>query len=200
MRIFTLVIVFLFITDCFGQKKYYDRFHNEISKKEFNLQKDSRRYIVQKIKNDSLNYEKLLSRSNVTRLNKELRLKVAKELELISGSKIDSTNIIIINFYFKPPKEYKGSCIDHYTSDKSYKRFIKKRADVSQYFITEKGYQYKRKEVIEDKNGLIRALLFRDRIPCGNYVIITPKKYLFKTIGEYRQSEISFIIENELKN
>lgn len=127
-------------------------------------------------------------------LDENIRIELVEELFKLTGIKIDNTNIIILNFYIKPETVPNGSCIDYYTNDYSYKRFLKKNKNISQFFITEKAYDYKRKNVIFDKNGEIKKLLFENAKLCGNYIIIMPNGRYVRKYGEYRQDEIPKLI------
>jgi hypothetical protein len=127
-------------------------------------------------------------------LKENVRTEIVAELLELTGVKIEDSSIIIINFYINPVQIPNGSCIDHYTSDYSYKRYLKKNKNISQFFVTEKMYVYKKKNITEDKNGIIKKLLFEDATWCGNYIIIAPDGKFYRRYGEYRQEEIPFLI------
>lgn len=118
------------------------------------------------------------------------------ELESLNAVEIDSLKTVVINFYLIPERKPNGSCIDHYTSDRSYIKSLRKKSNVVQFFITEKNYAYGKPNVKEDKNNSIKELLFKDAAPCGNYIIIKPNGDFLKRIGEYRQDEIPGLIES----
>jgi hypothetical protein len=140
----------------------------------------------------SLNlYSQRLENGN---LSENLRAELVEELFKLTGIKIGDTNIIVLNFFIKPETPPNGSCIDYYTNDYSYKRYLKKSKNISQFFITEKMYDFKKKNVIEDKNGEIEKLLFENAKLCGNYIIILPNGKYVRKYGEYRQDEIPKLI------
>ncbi len=118
------------------------------------------------------------------------RNSLSDELLTITGVKIDSTKTIIINFYLKPATDPNGSCIDHYTNDFEYHRFIKKNSNIVQFFVSEQNYRYKKKKVIEDQHNVLKKLLFQNAKDCGNYVIISPNNDFIRKYGEYRQHDI----------
>lgn len=128
------------------------------------------------------------------KLNEIDRIKLIEELSKLTGFKIDQTKTVIINFYIKPKVEPNGSCIDHYTDDYAYKRFIKKNKNIIQFFITQKEYVYKKNKVIEDKNDLIKKIIFENAKQCGNYVIIKFDGEFIRKYGEYRQDEIPKLV------
>jgi hypothetical protein len=127
-------------------------------------------------------------------LKENVRTEIVAELLELTGVKIEDSSIIIINFYINPVQISNSSCIDHYTSDYSYNRYLKKNKNITQFFVTEKMYVYKKKNVVEDKNGIIRKLLFENATYCGNYIIILPDGKFYRRYGEYRQDEIPFLI------
>jgi hypothetical protein len=128
-------------------------------------------------------------------LEENNRIKLLEELSQLSGIKIDKMSVLVVNFYIKPETEPNGSCIDYYTNDYAYKRFIKKNKNIVQFFITEQSYIYNRKNVLEDKNDEIKKLLFEKAMPCGNYIIIKPTGEFIRKFGEYRQDEIPKLIK-----
>ena len=127
-------------------------------------------------------------------LKEENRIKLIEELSSLSGIKIGKTDTVILNFYIRPETEPNGSCIDYYTNDSSYKRFVKKNKNIVQFFITEKMYSYKHGKVIEDKNDEIKKLIFQNAKLCGNYAIIKPNGEFIRKYGEYRQDEIPKLV------
>ena len=117
--------------------------------------------------------------------------RIKNELQKISKKEIDSSKTIIINFFYKDnPEPNDKSCIDNYFNDEKYKKYLNKNKDIIQFFITEKDYNYKDKNVLQDSNDVIRSILFKYYSFCGNYIIIKPNGSFFRKIGEYRQDEI----------
>jgi len=120
-----------------------------------------------------------------------------KALQQLTGRTVDASQTIIINYFYREPVKNQAPCIDHYTADKKYLRFISKHADYSQFFITEKGFNYNNKSVYEDISEAIRNLLFKDVVHCGNYIIIKPDGQYYKRVGEYRQDDIHYKIKED---
>ena len=123
----------------------------------------------------------LLSSSN--------KIKIYKELKIITKQEIDTSKLVIINFYYKENYETKGCCIDHYTTDLAYQNYIKKN-NITQFFITEKDYYYNSKNVYQDKNDVIRSILFKYEFFTMNYIIIKPNGSFYRELGEYDQDQI----------
>lgn len=130
-------------------------------------------------------------------LSAENKSILIEELGRLSNSKIDGNKTIVINFFDLPEHNPNGSCIDHYTSDVSYVRFFKRNSNAIQFFITQKGYNYAKKNVFEDKSNVLKELLFLNSKACGNYTIIKPDGQFITYFGEYRQENIpKFIRKN----
>ncbi len=129
------------------------------------------------------------------KISEENRTKLIDELSRLSGTEVDKAKIIVLNFYLKPEKKPNGSCIDHYTNDSRYKRFIKKQKNVVQFFVTEQSYSYRGKNILEDKNGVVKNIAFEDARLCGNYIIIFQDGEVIRQFGEYRQDEIPKLLE-----
>lgn len=142
-------------------------------------------------------YNITFSQNNETNsISKKDRIALIQELELMHNIKIDSSKIIVINFFIKPKVKPNGSCIDHYTTDKTYIDFLKRNTNAIQFFVTEKNYSYKKAKTKEDKNNIIKDLIFNNAEDCGNYIIIEPNGLFVKVLNEYRQYEIPQIVIN----
>ncbi len=142
-------------------------------------------------------YNITFSQNNETNsISKKDRIELIQELELMNNIKIDSSKIIVINFFIKPKVKPNGSCIDHYTTDKAYIDFFKTNTNAIQFFVTEKNYSYKKSKIKEDKNDIIKDLIFKNAEDCGNYIIIEPNGLFVKILNEYRQHEIFQLIKN----
>ncbi|MGZ9675281.1 hypothetical protein [Flavobacterium sp. GNP001] len=128
-------------------------------------------------------------------LEENNRIKLLEELSQLSGIKIDKMNVVVVNFYTMPKTEPNGSCIDYYTNNYGYLKFIKKNKNIVQFFITERSYVYSRKNVLEDKNDEIKKMLFEKAKSCGNYIVIKPTGEFTRKFGEYRQDEIPKLIK-----
>ena len=68
---------------------------------------------------------------------------------------------------------------------------MENNTSISQFFITEKNYEYKNKKVYQDKNDIIRATLLKHKFACGNYIIIHPNGNFYQKLREYKQDEIA---------
>ncbi len=161
-----------------------------IKMKEFKEKIKDRNYVYSLIENDTAYIGKISFRESIGEITPDLRLSLIKYLGEITESKIDSTKNIVINFFYNPKVKPNGSCIDHYTSDRKYMKYLKKNENSIQFFITEKNYNYGKKHVFEDKDDFLRQLLFKYDFGCGNYIIIKNNGTILRRLGEYRQDEI----------
>ncbi|MDH7446349.1 hypothetical protein [Aquimarina sp. 2201CG14-23] len=168
----------------------FDEEWNPISLKDFYDKIKDKKLTYKLTENDTSYLGKIFLREELGNISPQERIALLTYLEELTSSTIDSIKTIVINFYFKPARKPNGSCIDYYTSDNRYKRYFRKNDKNIQFFITEKGYDYKKDFVFEDKDALIRNLLFKYNFDCGNYIIIKPNGRFLRRLGEYRQFEI----------
>lgn len=201
-----LYIIFILIFSDFSysqnsdKKEFlYDENWKLIEMKDFKEKIKNRNYTYKFVENDTAYIGKILFREEIGKITINDRGLVVDYLKKITNSEVDSTKNIVINFFFKPENKPNGSCIDHYTSDNKYKRYFKKNNSDVQFFITQKNYNYKKKNVFEDNEDFIRELLFKYYFSCGNYIIIKPNGEFLLRRGEYRQDEIKKKINSEWK-
>ncbi|WP_452223175.1 hypothetical protein [Lacinutrix chionoecetis] len=175
----------------------YDENWNLIKMEEFKEKIKDKKYAYRFVENDTAYLGKILLKEKTGEITDNERTSLVNYLRSITKIEVDSTKNIVINFFFKPEVKPNGSCIDHYTSDYKYKKYFKKSGKDTQFFITEKGYNYKSKNVFEDKDNFIRELFFKYHFTCGNYIIIKNNGKYLRRFGEYRQHEIIEKINSE---
>ena len=157
--------------------------------------------------NDSINTLKLVKSNkpidffehyNVGKIDVTKKDSIISELKNLSKREVDSTDIIVINFYIDEKTVSQKPCIEHYLNDSKYKNFFKKtiNSNVKQFFITDETYHYNSNLTIRDKNKLIESLFFPKPSPCGNYIIIFPNNNYILKFSEYRQDAILDFIKN----
>jgi len=120
------------------------------------------------------------------------------ELKNLSKREIETTDIIVINFYIDEKAVGQRPCIEFYLNDSRYKSFFKKNKNhnVKQFFITENSFYYNSNLTIRDKNKLIESLFFPKPTSCGNYIIIFPNNNYILKFSEYRQEVILDFIKD----
>lgn len=134
-------------------------------------------------------------------LDSSKKTKIISELELLTDTKINLSDIIVINFYIDEKAVNQRPCIEFYLNDYQYKNFFKKNKNVKQFFVTDKTYHYDSKKTIRDKNKIIEDLIFPNALKCGNYLIIFPTNNFIIKFGEYRQEIIlEFINDYKVNN
>ena len=194
---FIIFFRFSFSQNSIKKEILYDENWKLMNMNDFKEKIKDRKYIYRLVENDTAFMGKILFREEIGKISNDDRLLLIDYLKRITNSEIDLTKNIVINFFFKPEKEPNGSCIDHYTSDGKYKRYFKKNDNDVQFFFTQKNYEYKKKEVFEDKDDMIRKLFFEYYFSCGNYIIIKKNGEFLREFGEYRQDEIPEKINSE---
>jgi len=157
--------------------------------------------------NDSVNTLKLVKSNKpldffehykVGKIDVTKKDSIISELKNLSKRDVDSTDIIVINFYIDEKTISQKPCIEHYLNDSKYINFFKKTINnnVKQFFITDETYHYNSNLTIRDKNKLIESLFFPKPSPCGNYIIIFPNNNYILKFSEYRQDAILDFIKN----
>ncbi|WP_370519394.1 hypothetical protein, partial [Flavobacterium sp. 9AF] len=136
------------------KKEFLFDIDNDTVSKEFFLKKIKRKDIGYSIfESDSIINLKLVKSNKIDELfehykigtidNKNKNILI-QELQNLSNSKVDSLDIIVINF-FNDEKELnlnQKPLIDFYTSNNHYINFFKNSKFAKQFFITEKNYIY----------------------------------------------------------
>lgn len=159
--------------------------------KKFKRKLLNRKYAYRVIENDTAYVGKIFLKKQTGKITLGTRRALIKYLKNITESEIDSTKLIVLNFFFKPKSKPNGNCIDFYTSDIENKQYFKKSTKDIQFFITQKDYNCNKKNVTEDKGDFIRSLFFKYHFICGNYIIIKNNGSFLRHYGEYRQDKIS---------
>lgn len=198
MKLPALLLLLLFSNCLFAQQTtlkketYFDENGNRIGATGFKIKYENYKVFAPSIvsETDSTIIQKIVFREVYDVLLPSERETVVKILQQLTGKTIDNNQTIVINFFFLEHVENQAPCIDHYTSDKKYQKYFEKHDSNIQFFITEKGYTHNKPNLYQDTKGYIRNLLFKDRLDCGNYVIIKPNGHYYKRVGEYRQDEI----------
>ena len=203
-NIITLTFLVIFLGTAYSQNSnkkefLYDENWKLIEMSDFKDKIKDSKYTYKLFENDTAYVGKILLREEIGKITNDDRTLLINYLKKITNSEVDSTKNIIINFFFKPEIKPNGSCIDNYTSDSKYKRYFKKNSNDIQFFIIQKDYNYKKKNVFEDNEGFIQKLLFKYYFDCGNYIIIKPNGEFLLRRGEYRQNEIKEKINSEWK-
>lgn len=198
-----IVLLFLVLTSSlFSQTKeevFLDENNKTVTKQEFEkkMGPPEYAYIPTTYEDENAIIKKLVLRRELGIIKEQDRLDIVSALEEITGQQIDPEKTIIINFFYEDLKNPSGACIDNYSTDRKYKKYLKQQVDITQFFVVEKGYIYSKKRAVEDRFDKIRKMLFFDKFHCGNYIIIKPNGHYFKQVGEYPQDDIPKILEAE---
>ena len=190
------IILFLLVNCTLGlysqsanKEKFIDENGKNITKPVFDNKAATQKYTYTHTQNDTVLITKLILREEFGSLKEGERQQAIKSLERLTGKTLDTTKTIVINFYFKQPTNLQ-SCINYYVNDKKYIKYFKNNKTETQFFITVKGFNYKKDYVFEDKENVIKDLFFKNELACGNYIIIKPNGHFLRHNGEYRQDEI----------
>ena len=195
--LFILTLNFSFISFTQEKKiKYTDENFKPLTKNEFLSNPLNKNHFLYKIENDSLIINIKVERSKFGRINKATNKKIRTYLQKLSGSKVDSTQTIIINYFPSEDKcQGKGNWNFGFLSlCKDFKKGLQKKKNITQFFIfkDEKAVKnFKRKFVwYKDKSRLIEKTFFKFHYPCFSYIIIKPNGGYYSERGEYRITDI----------
>jgi len=190
-----LIVIFLLISlSLFGQtsEKKSELFNERgeiITQQNFNQMAKSGQYtwVIYETK-DSLN-ARLILREQYGEINKNQKAELIAYLKEITSKKINESQTIIINFAFKQSTPNQAHCLDYYSSVKSYRNYFKNKEQFCQLYISEQGFKYPKDFVFEDKNDVIRKMLFPYGSNC-NYIIIKPDGRFYRQMSEHHQDKI----------
>ena len=192
MKVLILFILFNCSVFCQSTEKkgyLFDETGKEISQAIFDKQAKTGNYTWTTYETkDSINARLVLLEEygKIDALQKQQIIDYLKE---ISGVTLSEEQTIIINFSFLKDTPNQRHCIDYYTSIKSYRNYFKNKKQFAQFYISQKGFSYRKDFVFEDKDDLIRKLFFGFGNSC-TYVIIRPDGRFFKNMGEHHQDKI----------
>ena len=196
-----LYIIFFLSFHCFGQNPekpgYLFNEKGELITQDIFLQnsKNGKYTWISYETKDSINARLIL-------LEEYGEISIIKKHELlddlieITGSNINENQTLIINFAFEKKIPNQRHCLDYYSSVKSYRNFFKRKEQFVQFYITEKGFNYPKSFVFEDKNDIIRKLLFPFGSGC-NYIIIKPNGKFYRQMGEHHQDKIPSKVKSD---
>tara|TARA_R110002124_G_scaffold120895_6_gene279034 strand:+ start:94103 stop:94726 length:624 start_codon:yes stop_codon:yes gene_type:complete len=184
-------LVFLLSCLIHAQEKktyYFNEVSDRITSVEFKNGINYQFNLPRTVENDTAVFNLLIARQSYGQLNSEERKQFFQLLEKTTNNKVDTSTTVIINFFHGG----EGKSIKHHTRDRPYISKTRKIKELTQFFITEKGYFYSHRKppVFEDAYDIIRRLFFPIHFRGGNYLIIKPDGSFYRYYGEYPQSEI----------
>ena len=163
----------------------YDENWNPIEAQLFRYKIKVKRFVYKLIENDTAYIGKIFLREEIGKITLDDKRTLLESLKSLTSKEVDSNKIIVINFF-----EKENSCLTSYRSDRKYKKLVSQNPKVEQFFVTEKGYMYQKKDVYEDTNNSIKELLFQYPFRCGNYIIIKTDGSFLRHLGEHHQDKI----------
>lgn len=138
--------------------------------------------------NDTAVFGKIVLTEERGLLTQEMRANILDELRKITGKEIQEAKPIVINYFYEQVTT-KRQMIEHYTSDKNYKKFFKEHLEYLQFFIAQNNVKFKQKNLLRDTDSKLSKILFPYPIAV-NYIIIWPDGKYYKWLGEYSQFKI----------
>ncbi len=193
MKYKLLILSFFFTCIVFSQnedrKAYmYDENGTAIDEKTFFEKLRSGIYYKRAVVNDTAVLAKLYVRKFEGKLDASSYKKFVSYLEKTVKTKIDTTKIVVIYFFYENDKRVTR----HYATTKRLEALNNNDA-VQAFYMTEKGFRFKnRKHVFyEDIFNLAKQTFFETNVCCGSAVILKPDGTYYKELEEFSATTIS---------
>lgn len=198
---FIILILFLLFHEekLISQKKivYLDEKLNEISEKQyFSIDDDGTKYLKFTIENDTSIYYVLDKKEIKGKVSNELYSELIKIIEEDSRTYIDTTKIIVFNYYQGRDDCSKTANWDYLNKELAkYLKKINRKNNVSQFFVCKVNEGTKRFDDSKikwylDHNDVLGDTIFPFQYPCNSYLIIYPNKTYYACKGEHMLSSI----------
>ncbi|MDT0295111.1 hypothetical protein ACFQ3R_04690 [Mesonia ostreae] len=188
------------------QKKFLDINKNEITKKQFYKQNDSKTNLDVFIQSDSLIIGMLVRRKNQGKLDKKQSKQLTEYLSRISGEKIDSSKTLVINYLSSTPKTPYFGKVSQWTIFKNdYLKSLHKIPNIYQIWINNpdnqnlKYFHNDRINWIEDSNRIIENIFFPFEFEFGSFVVINSNGNYISYYAEYGKEEVLTITKECIK-
>lgn len=147
------------------------------------------KFTIAFFENDTVLIAKAVLRKEEGQFSPDVRTEILTELRKITGKEIQIDKPIVINYFYEEVTTNSSQMIEHYTTDKNYKKFFNKHPEYLQFFIAQNNVKFKGDNIYRDTDSKLRKLLFPYAI-AANYIIIWPDGKYYKQLSEYRQDEI----------
>lgn len=194
------VMVFSFAQNL-KKQIYLDENGKAITKEEFAKTFTQKGFYYKIIETDSAKIGKIIKLFDSGELEPETAKKIRTETENISKIKIDSTDVLVINFFYKEDAQvFNKHCLNFYKKDSSYKNFFKKNRTLKQVFVLEENYNYQEKNLFVDEKNNIKTLAFPDGSSCTSYIIIFPDNSYIRDYGEHKYQTILDYLKKYIEN
>jgi hypothetical protein len=172
-----------------AKKEYFfDEEKQPVSYKTF-LEKDNIPGIIPYYyENDSLKIGRLFYAKNVGKVNNKDLSDIRVYLEKLSGKTIDTTQIIVINYYHGTDKKHSGRGT---INSKEYPKKLKEIGNIAQFWLYKtdrnlrKFYRIRSMQWLHDSEKIIEKNFFPADFLYGSYVVIHPNGNCEAHYGEY---------------
>ncbi len=205
------LLAFLFVTfQCYSQTKpteYYNENEKKISEEQFKKFIDYSQNLNIYFENDTIRYGLLVTRKKYGRLDKETFVALKKYLTDLSGTAIDSSQNIVINYLTAFPKKDKkwSSRSTWNVLDKNYLKKLHNIASINQFWINSPEcdnldyHHYPKIDWLADQENLFKKLFFQYETEYGNFILIKPTGDFYYYMGEHGKNTILEVSEKFFK-
>lgn len=201
MKLLKYIFIILISYACKGQTEptvFYNESGEKITKKQFLDYKNKTENMGLYYNNDSIQYAILLTQKKFGKLDENTFTRLKDYLSTLSGSKIDASKNIVINYLNKYPEkaENKTTRTGWNVLDKDYLKKLHRIADINQYWIHSpesdnlEYYHQDRINWLADKDLFFKTTFFPYDVRYGNYILIKPNGNYYYHLSEHSKYTI----------
>ena len=201
MNFLKYLLIFLIPISGFSQEKeeiFYDESGVEVTEESFLASIDHRKNLDLYFENDSTLYGILVTRQRFGKLDEETFNNLKSYLISLSGTSIDSTENIVVNYLSPNPgieKDSKEKSAGN-IFDRNYLKKLHKIPNIKQFWINSpeadnlEHYHRNRIDWLADKENVFEELFFPYKIKSGNFLLIKPDGSYYYYLGEYGKDQV----------
>lgn len=205
-KIILYLVIGLFYSFTFGQadEVYLNDDLINISKTEFYKKTGHRKNYNLRFDLDTLIVNVKVQRIKKGNISKTKLDSIRNELSNLSNQKIESNNLLVINYYHGLDRCNSGGNKSHMVEKyKQYLKRLKKIDNVNQFFMFKspvgtKEYS-KQLKWIQDKSSIIERTFLPLHYPCGSFVLIDEHGNYYTRKGEYNIYDIINLVKKRKK-
>jgi hypothetical protein len=201
MKLIKVLTIIFISCQCNSQTKpiiFYNENGEELSKEKFIESKDYSQNLDLYFENDTIQYGLLVKRQKFGRLTKNTFLELKKYLTELSGTEIDSSQNIVINYLTAFPKKVENikSKSTWNVLDKDYLVKLLKIAKINQFWINSlesdnlEYHHHNKINWLADKENFFKNLFFPHEMRYGNFILIKPNGNYYYYLGEHSKYKI----------
>lgn len=177
---------------------FYDVQGKEISKEQFEKQRDSRVNLALSFQKGKTTETRLILRSKTGSISQDVLNKIILNLQQVTGKTVNRSEMVIINYHQGKDRCNSSGSGGTFQEMKAalakYRSQIERLGQTSQYnmYATKEGLKetYGLVDWYPDLDLLVEKTFFKYKYPCGSFVIIKPDGEYYAYYGEYSRDQV----------